>query len=338
MQTLRQSASLAASPSVPQDSWRPRWQPGWVTLVLLALALWLSEGRTLWAAWQSDPSLSQGPVVCVVAVAHLWMRRAELQRWRSADGGGLALLLVSAAGYVAGVWADIDFLKPLALIGVSVGAVWFLGGRRTFGAAAGALGFLAFMIPWPTTVTERLAFPLQLLSSAYAAQFAGMLGVPIQREGVNLAVVPHLNAPPVYAITVAQACSGLTSLVVLLALGYLVAYHTPVRWGWRALLVAVVVPLALLLNALRLTLVLVVGAGHGAGLARWVHDHEEPVLVFLCSLCLLGLRHLLLVWIQSREERPPASGAVRGPALVTVSAAAVRDPAPHGAGEGKTHA
>ena len=158
------------------------------------------------------------------------------------------------------------------------------------------------MIPWPSTLTGALAFPLQLISSAYAAQLAGMLGIPILRDGVQLAVVPNLNAPPVYSIIVAQACSGLTSMSVLLALGYLIAYFTPARLGWRAALVVVVVPLTVLLNAIRLTMVLVAGANHRPALAQWVHDHEQPVLVFLCSLGLLGLRHLLLQWLASRAN------------------------------------
>lgn len=323
MQTLQQPAYPVIPLRERASARLPRLQTDWVALILLGLALWFTEGRALWAAWQSDPSLSQGPIVCLVALAHLWMRRDRLQRWRSADGAGLALLFASALCYVAGVWADVDFLRPLALLGVAAGLVWFLGGRETIRSAAGALGFLAFMIPWPTSVTERLAFPLQLLSSAYAAQFAGMLGVPIQRDGVNLAVVPHLNAPPVFAITVAQACSGLTSLVVLLALGYLIAYHTPAKWGWRALLVFSVVPLALLLNALRLTLVLAAGADHSASLAHWVHDHEEPVLVFLCSLCLLGLRQLLLNWLESRPG--PSTSESPGVSLMEPRLAEARE-------------
>jgi exosortase len=275
---------------------------GWLVLAVLALLLWLPEGRDLWAAWQGNESLSHGPLIPVLAGAHLWLERDRLRRWNAAAPAGLAFLLLCALFYVAAVWADIDFLKPLALIGIGVGGIWFLGGRETLTASLGAVGFLVFMIPWPTILIDRLAFPLQLMSSAYAALLAGMLGIPIQREGVNISVVPGPNTPPIYSIVVAQACSGLTSLLVLLALGYLIAYHTPVRWYWRALLMCAIVPLTLCANAVRLTVILVAGAHHNPGLAKWIHDHETPVLIFLCSMALTALRHGILVWSQPRPH------------------------------------
>lgn len=292
------------------------WPPdagGWVILVLLLAALCGPALHDLWAVWQSDPSLSQSPLILLLAVGHLWQCRARLQMRRSASGAGFACLALSALMYVAAVWADIDFLKPLALIGVGAGIIWFLGGAAAAGAAAGALGLLVFTVPWPTTVTERLAFPMQMLSSSYAAQLAGMLGLPVVRDGVNIAVMPHPGAPPVYAITVAQACSGLTSMTVLLTLGYLVAYHTPTKLGWRVLLAASVVPLALLLNAVRLALVLAAGAHHSHAFAQWVHDHEEPVLVLLCSLALVAIRQALLAWQDGhREDSTADAGPSRG--------------------------
>ena len=182
------------------------------------------------------------------------------------------------------------------------------------------------MIPWPTVLIDRLAFPLQLMSSAYAALLAGMLGIPIHRDGVNLAVMPGMDAPPVYAMVVAQACSGLTSLLVLLALGYLIAYHTPVRWAWKALLLGAVIPLTLCANAIRLTIILIAGAHHNPGLAKWIHDHEGPVLIFGCSLALTALRHGVLIWSQPRSlqpETPPsetllAETLLEGNALVAL--------------------
>ena len=174
-------------------------------------------------------------------------------------------------------------------------------------AAIGALCFLVFMIPWPTTVEAGLAFPMQMASSSFAAHLAGLLGLLVRRDGVDLSVLPSPNASPIYSIIVAQACSGLTSVIVLLALGYLIAYHTPARLFWRAALLLSVIPMALLLNTVRLTVVLLAGAHYNAAVAQWIHDHEEPVLVFLCSLGLIGLRGLMLSVMAARESPRAAS-------------------------------
>lgn len=276
---------------------------GWIALALLAALLWAPVLRALWGVWDGDSSLSHGPLVPFVTIGLLWARRDRLRDWSSSTVGGMALLVCMTFIHVAAVWADVEFLKPLSLIGMLAGGVWFLGGWKALSTTAGALGFLIFMIPWPTTLVERLAFPLQLTSSAYAAMLGGMFGLPIQRTGVHLAIVPDPEAAPIYQVLVARQCSGLTSLMVLLALGYLIAYHTPAKLGWRALLVAAVPPIALGMNAIRLTLILIAGAYHGEHVAKWVHDNEAPVLVFFCSLILMGLRAGILSWLAQNSPQ-----------------------------------
>jgi exosortase len=285
---------IQASPSASRSRQGDRQRASWTILLILTALLILSDLPPLWRVWRSDPSLAHGPLIPVITLSLLWMRRCELQRWNAASSSGLAFLLSCVALRMAAVAADVVFLQSLSLIGMLAGVLWFLGGTGARDAAAGALGFLIFMLPWPTTLVAYLALPLQLTSSAYAALFGGLLGLPIHRDGVHLAVVPDPYSAPVYGITVARQCSGLMSLTILLALGYLVAYHTPIRAAGRAALLATVVPLAILTNAIRLTIILVAGTYHGAAIAGWLHDHEAPVLIFLCSLGLMGLRHTLL--------------------------------------------
>jgi exosortase len=310
--------NVEAFKSVRVDSRSLLQQSGWLVLAVFAVLLWLPEGRDLWTAWQANENLSHGPLIPVLAGMHLWLERDRLRRWTAAVPAGIGFALISALLYVAAVWADIDFLKPLALIGIMVGGIGYLGGWETLRASSGAIGFLVFMIPWPTTLIDHLAFPLQLMSSAYAALLAGMLGIPIQRDGVNLAVQATPGMPPIYSIIVAQACSGLTSLLVLLALGYLIAYHTPVRWYWRVMLMGATIPLTLCANALRLTIILIAGAHHNPGLAKWLHDHETPALIFLCSLVLTALRQGILIWSQPRATAQGGT-AVEGSAGAEMS-------------------
>jgi len=274
-------------------------EPGPVALAaVLALLLLVPVLGLLVHTWRTDPSLSHGPVVVGLAFIHLWLRRGELRREAGSSNSGAVLLIFAGALHVLATWADVAFLRPLSLIGMAGGAVWLFTGWKGLKASVGALGFLLFAVGWPTTLVEGVAFPLQLMSSAYAALLGGLLGLPIQQEGVHLFVVPQLGAKPVYSIMVARQCSGLTSLLVLLALGYLIAYHTPLKLGWRMLLLLAVIPLTLLMNAVRLTLILLAGTHHSASLATWVHDNEAPFLIFFCSLGLIVLRQLLLAWAE----------------------------------------
>ena len=270
----------------------PKWA---ASLVLLAL-LGGSALTGLWASWRTEPGLTFAPLIPPIAAVLLWNRRDRLRNWNSAYLPGLLLLAFSALLHVAASWADVEPLKPFSLIGIFAGVVWFLGGPVAFRAASGALGLLLLTIPWPETLSAQLQFPMQQISSRYAAQLAGMIGLPAQRDGVLLSLVPDGAAAPVYRIMVSQQCSGLTSLTVLLTIGYLIAYHTPVRMWQRLLLLALTLPLALFANAVRLTIVLAAGMARGAALAQWTHDHEQPVLILLCSMALMAIRGLLLAW------------------------------------------
>ena len=287
--------------------------------VALLAAMWLPVVRVLVSLYKTDQSLSHAPLVLLIAAAHLWMKRDALRSWTVGAPAGLAVMGAAGLLHVVAVWSDTEFLKSASLIVVGWGMVWFLAGGAAARATAGVFGFLFFIIPWPTTVVERIAFPLQLNSSAYAAMLSGILGCPVVRTGVHLAVVPPGASEPIYSIFVARQCSGLTSMLVLLTLGYLIAYHTPVRLGWRALLVATVIPIAILANALRLTFILLAGARHGAAVAKWVHDNEAPVLVFFCSLLLIGIRQAILMWCErsTAPEAPAEASAAPDAALLS---------------------
>ena len=272
-----------------------------VPLVLLAL-LGGSALPSLWAAWRTDAGLTFAPLIPPIVAILLWNRRERLQNWDSACWPGLLLLAGAALLYVAASWADVEPLKPFSLIGIFAGLVWYLGGPAAFRAASGATGLLLLAIPWPETLSAQLQFPMQQISSRYAALLAGMIGLPAQREGVLLSLVPEGATVPVYRIIVSQQCSGLTSLTVLLIIGYLIAYHTPVRVWQRFVLLALTVPLALFANAVRLTIVLAAGMARGAALAQWVHDHEQPVLILLCSMGLMAIRSAMLAWTAGSNE------------------------------------
>ena len=284
---------------------KPKQNLKWLTFALLAL-LGGSTLAGLWGTWRSDPALTFAPLIPPIAAVLLWNRRDQLRNWNSAYWPGLLLLAFSALLFVAASWADVEPLKPLALIGVASGMAWYLGGPAAFRAASGALGLLLLTIPWPETLSAQLQFPMQQISSAYAAQLAGMIGLPVQREGVLLSLVPDGATAPVYRIMVSQQCSGLTSLTVLLTIGYLIAYHTPVRLSHRFLLLLLTIPLALFANAVRLTLVLVAGMARGAALAQWVHDHEQPVLILLCGAGLMAVRGGLLAWQAAKADETNA--------------------------------
>jgi exosortase len=243
----------------------------------------------------------------ILAAGLIWTRRNDLGPWTRSCAGGLALAALGGIAHVGSVWADIEFGKSAGLLIAAMGAVWYFGGPQNLRVCAGPMGLIVFMIPWPTSVSERLAFPMQSFSTSYGALMGGLCGLPLVREGVQLHVVPDPSQPPVYSVIVARQCSGLTSMMVLLALAYLVAYLTPTGWLGRLAILSLVAPLGLLANSLRLLFIILAGAHHGEQVAQVVHDNEAPILIVLCSLGLIGARALLLRWQERRRQSPDAT-------------------------------
>jgi EpsI family protein len=260
--------------------------------------------------WRKNSTLSHGPLVPVVVAGLLWSQRRQLGDWCAASRPGFGLLLASCLLFVMGCWGDVELLRALSLVGAIFGIVWYMGGGPAFQRAVPALAFLGFMVPWPTSLTERLAFPLQLTSSAYAALLCSLVGQPVHRAGVQLAALSAAGNP-IYTVMVTRQCSGLTSITVLLALAYLFAYATRVRPLGKALILLSALPVAVAMNAVRLVIILLAGAHGSAALARWIHDHETPVLIFLCALVLAGIQKFFL---GSRLALRPTAEASAPPA------------------------
>jgi EpsI family protein len=258
--------------------------------------------------WWTSPSLSHGPVILALVLFLLWTRRHTLSPSRPSSGLGGVLILLGLALDFIGAFDEIFLFQTLALLLFGLGSGLMLIGSRAMRQVAGVGGVLLLALPWPDNLVDRVGFPLQVASGTYAGLLCSLFGLPVMRQGVRLSTIDP-QGETLYSVLVTQRCSGFTSLLVLGALAYLVAYLTPVRWYWRLALAAVAFPLAILANAIRLAVILAVGTLGSAGAAEWIHDHQTPVLVFLSSLLLVGFRYLLLLYPARKGEESSVNQA-----------------------------
>jgi exosortase len=106
------------------------------------------------------------------------------------------------------------------------------------------IAFLLLMVPLPEIIFNRIAFPLQMLASRVGEGVIAASGVPVLREG-NVLMLPGRT------LEVAEACSGIRSLITLLMLAIVVGYFTERRTSVRVLIVLAAVPIAVFANAAR---------------------------------------------------------------------------------------
>ena len=227
------------------------------TLVLLSVALcWLYAGvlPSLIRQWASDEDYSHGFFVVPLAGYFLWERRHKLRDAApNPSAFGLLVLGGSLLCFIAGQLGSELFLSRVSLIGVLGALVLFLLGWRHLRLVAFPLAFLLLMLPLPEIIFNRITFPLQMLASRVGEVVIAASGVPVLREG-NVLLLPNR------ALEVAEACSGIRSLMSLTMLAVVLGYFTERRTWVRVLTALAAVPIAVAANAFRVA---------GTGLASY---------------------------------------------------------------------
>ncbi|MCC6446939.1 MAG: EpsI family protein [Armatimonadetes bacterium] len=283
-------------------------QPWGVGLVGVMLA-WLAVpvALQLIPRWQ-EPDASHGPLIPLAAAFFVWQKREALRACPAGRSGwGLLLLTAGALCYALGVLADALFFAAAGLVLIVQGVTLYLIGWSLFKIILFPMLFLFFMIPWPETVLGALSWRLQQASIAGLNAFLGLAGIAPQRDGTVI-LYRSAGSDPVQ-MQVAEACSGIHSLIALLAISAVFGYLTAASLWKKVMVFLAGVPLALFSNLARLILVALVGYWLGQDPMMAFHDWSDPFLFFFATCGLLLLKRTL-------EQSPPAAPESPAPAPV----------------------
>ena len=231
--------------------------------------------------WQSTAQ-SHAPAVILICLWLVWRARTQLASSNSpcpwlgslSLGAGLGLFVLGKLLASPGLGLSSQF--P-----VFAGVALILGGWPWLRVLAFPLAFLLLSLPLEGALIDPLTAPLKLGISASAETLLHLAGYPIARSGVVL----HLSQ---YRLLVDDACSGLYSLIFLIALGGLFVHLLGVRSRWhRFWLLASSLPIALAANLLRVLLIALATyhAGDRVGQGP-IHD-LSGVVMFLAALMAL---------------------------------------------------
>lgn len=244
---------------------------------------WAYSGviRGLMADWTHDPNYSHGLLVIVAAAYLIWLQRDTLATLPPQPSrGGLVLVTIGLLALLAGTAGLEFFVTRISLPIVLAGSVWFLWGRRHLHAVAFPLVLLVLAIPLPAIVFNQIAFPLQLLASRVGVAALHALDIPVLREG-NVIVLASTK------LEVAEACSGIRSLVSLVTLALLLGSMTQVRPVSRVLIACSAIPIAVVTNGLRVAATGIAAHYAGPDAASGALHSVSGWLVFAVSLALV---------------------------------------------------
>ena len=256
---------------------------------LLAFAL-LFWPTFVWMAERfntHDSFYSHGWLVPAASAWLIWQRRERLLTTaRRPSGWGLALLVPSLLAHVIATWLDLHVVSGLAMLGALWGLVWTCWGWRTLSCLRAPLLFLLFMVPLPSILLIAISFKMKLMAAWMAAKLVSFVGIPVAQAGSTL----HL--PGGVAVVVDDTCSGLRSLISLLALSTLWTSLMPpdsARWK-KWLLTASSMPIALVANMVRIVSLVVLCAIYGPQVAAGFIHYGSGIVVF-------GVAILALAWL-----------------------------------------
>lgn len=294
-------AAVQTVPSPPPQhiSIAKVWQP-----ILLVLAMgWLYHAvlLELGRQWWDDPNFSHGFLVPLFSAFIIWQDRSQLEAVpRKFFPAAIVVIAGSLAMLVVGVLGAELFLSRTSLVFLIAGIVLYFFGPQFFRKVLFAWAFLFLMIPIPAIIFNQITFPLQILASKAATSVLSLIGIPVLRDGnvINLAVMP---------LEVAEACSGIRSLMSLVTLAVIYGYFLESKFILRALLALAAVPIAVTANASRIV---------GTGLAVQYWDPEKALgffhefsgwVIFVISIVLLLLAHRIIRFGASLVRREAAS-------------------------------
>jgi len=267
--------------------------PLWQILVLGAafLILYLPILIDLVSDWYHDPNYGHGFLIIPVSAWLIWKKRAVLKAIPLETGKwGLPITIASLALFILGTAGAEFFTTRVSMVAMLFGITLYLAGPRFLREIWFAFFFLLFMIPVPYIIYYSATFPLQLLGSKIAAGVLGVIGIPHLRQG-NI-----IHLPDNYSLEVAEACSGLRSLITLLALGALLSYLT-LKTKWKALtLFFATVPIAIAANIFRITITAIGAYGISREIAEdFLHELSGTIVFMFSLICLLILSSILRV-------------------------------------------
>jgi exosortase len=275
------------------------------TLTLLHVGLFF-----LWAAiffplypelidtWLNDSNNSHGILVPFITAFFVWKKWPELKETEvKIDWRGALLLLTSLSVYIVSFVGGVAVAGRGMIVLSLMGLVLFNYGPAIFRKLAFPLFFLFFMIPVPLSVISLVSLPLQRLATDIAAFLISMVSIPVYQEG-NMLYFSQTQ------LEVAEACSGIHSIMAMLMLGTLFVSINRMKLNAAILLLGATIPIAMIANVTRVTGTGILAHFYGARVARgFLHDFSGMAVFAFGLLLLLFVYWLIYHFFEDRQSK-----------------------------------
>lgn len=238
-----------------------------IGLVFLLVLSYANSLEVTLRSWRTA-EYSHGYLVPLFAVVLLWLRRQPFkavpmrERW-----WGLLLLTAGLAARLVGAWFSSPTIDSPTLVICLLGVTMLVGGLHMIRWAGPAIGFLIFMYPLPRQYQAQILGKLQTVAIMLSTYIIETLGFVVVRTG-NVITIQGMK------VGVVEACSGLRMATIFVALAVAIVLVTKRPWWDRLIILLSSIPIALAVNAIRITVtcLLFMAAGEVEWVKKFSHD------------------------------------------------------------------
>lgn len=253
--------------------------------------------------WWYDDNYSHGFLIVPLALYFAWESRDQLRTAVIRPSVMGLLGLAGAVGLlVAGILGAELFLSRVSLVASLAAIIVFVRGWTTLRILMFPVGFLLLMVPIPAIVFNQIAFPLQLFASRVGELTLSTLRVPVLREG-NVIVLATTT------LEVAEACSGIRSLISLLTLGIVLGHFADQRTWARVVIALATIPVAIVANGLRIAGTGIAAAYIGPQAAEGFFHTFSGWLVFVFAFAMLFAIQHTIAWLVPPVPEPASASS-----------------------------
>ncbi|MFZ5980561.1 MAG: exosortase/archaeosortase family protein [Candidatus Zixiibacteriota bacterium] len=255
---------------------------------ILLLVIYLPTLHELVRDWATDGNYSHGFLIPLISLWLLWQKKKELTGITCIpDNRGLIVVILGLILFIVGNAAAEYFTVRFSFIVTLFGLVFYLFGRELIKKSWFEFFFLIFMVPVPYVIYFAATFPMQLLASKITVGVLNLIGMNVVRQGNIIHIAD-------YSLEVAEACSGMRSLVSLMALGALFAYLTQRRFAAKLLLFLATIPIAIIGNVFRVLVTSIIAYTVTREVTAEPLHSILGLLVFVVAFVLMFITGLIL--------------------------------------------
>ncbi|MFH1092807.1 MAG: exosortase/archaeosortase family protein [Candidatus Omnitrophota bacterium] len=266
----------------------------------------------MWGRWNTaDTYYSHGPLIIIASLFFLWNMKEELAKLKLVPSNkGIILMVMALISHIAGTLIKFYFFSAVSFVIMLFGIILYFFGGEILRKTQFPLLYLGFMIPAPLVLISNIVIRMKLFAGSMAAVLLNNIGLEAVRDGSIIKMSRSY-------LEIEAPCSGLRSLIALLAFGAAFAYMTKHNLLKKWILFLTAFPIAIFANVMRIVLLGWVGEVYGMKAAQgWVHDFSGYLLFAVAAVGMIAVNSLLVSGkeesskerVASSEKNPKSEG------------------------------